>query len=91
MDIIWCGGTIVGRCIVCLVEVVGFEIILYCGGSFWGFLIVLILLSCTMVESFLVGSIIFDVMSNKVENGEVVVLIGVGFGTIFIEELVLEY
>jgi len=90
-DITWCGGTTAGRRIAQLVENAGLELIPHRGGSCWGFPIALNAPSCTMAESFPVGSAILDAMSCPIENGYVLAPKGNGFGTSLTEQMVLDY
>lgn len=90
-DITWCGGTTAGRRISRLVEAANLEIIPHRGGSSWGFPVALNSPSCSMAESFPIGSAILDAMSCKVENGFVIAPEEPGFGTSLSEEMVLDY
>lgn len=90
-DITWCGGTTAGRRISRLVEAANLELIPHRGGSSWGFPIALNAPSCSMAESFPVGSAILDAMSCKVENGFVIAPQEPGFGTSLSEAMVLDY
>lgn len=90
-DITWCGGTTAGRRISAMVEAANLEIIPHRGGSSWGFPIALNSPSCSMAESFPVGSDILDAMSCRVENGFVVAPQEPGFGTTLSEQMVLDY
>jgi L-rhamnonate dehydratase len=90
-DITWCGGTTAGRRISALVEAANLEIIPHRGGSSWGFPVALNSPSCSMAESFPVGSDILDAMSCKVENGFVVAPSESGFGTTLTEQMILDY
>lgn len=90
-DITWCGGTTAGRRIAQLVADAGLELIPHRGASCWGFPIALNAPSCTMAESFPVGSVILDAMSCPVENGYVLAPEGNGFGTSLTEKMVLDY
>jgi L-rhamnonate dehydratase len=90
-DITWCGGTTAGRRISALVEAANLEIIPHRGASSWGFPIALNSPSCSMAESFPVGSVILDAMSCEVVDGFVVAPEEPGFGTKLSEEMVLDY
>ncbi|MBQ15445.1 MAG: hypothetical protein CMQ17_13725 [Gammaproteobacteria bacterium] len=90
-DITWCGGTTAGRRISRLVEAANLEIIPHRGASSWGFPVALNSPSCSMAESFPVGSAILDAMSCRVENGFVIAPDEPGFGTALTEQMVLDY
>ncbi len=90
-DITWCGGTTAGRRISALVEAAKLEFIPHRGASSWGFPIALNAPSCSMAESFPVGSAILDAMSCEVVNGFVIAPTGPGFGTTLSEQMVLDH
>ena len=89
-DMTWCGGVTAGRRIARLVEAAGLEIIPHRGGSLWGLPIALTSPSCTMAESFPVGSAILDAMRPQEENGDFLAPETPGFGTTLTEALVLD-
>lgn len=90
-DVTWCGGTTAGRRIAALVEGANLELIPHRGASCWGFPLALNARSCSMAESFDVGSPMLAAMSCEVVNGFVIAPSAPGFGTTLTEEMVLDY